>query len=115
MSENMKTEFRLQHLPNATVTDQTMDIPFAEQRRLIRLRMHKQRELIACKIEPSFSVSEAYPRSVSMRFLIQHQVMIVGALAGTVALLARGRYVKPLTTALAMARVLRSVALKPAT
>ena len=63
----------------------------AEQRLRLRMRMQVQRELIAHQLGPAAGADGDYPRSMTMRFLLQRPRMAVRLVAGLAALLVGSR------------------------
>ena len=72
----------------------TTDGALAEQRQTLRLQLLAQRERIAHQLGVSPSVTNGYPRSMTMRFLIRRPDLAVRLLAGFATLL-KARRTKP--------------------
>jgi hypothetical protein len=87
----------------------TTAITLVDQRQALRQRLLAQRQLIADQLGPTPVVNGGYPRSKTMRFLTQRTGLAVTLLAEFAALLTGARYVKSMTAALAVARIVRSV------
>jgi hypothetical protein len=87
----------------------TTDLSLIERRRLLRQQLTVQRQSIARQLDPIPEVRGGYPRSVTMRFLTRRPALMAGLLAGLAGVLVRARFIKSMTTALGMFRVVRSV------
>jgi hypothetical protein len=71
------------------MTTDTM-IPLTEQRLALRRRLLVQRQQIAQQLGPKSETSGSYPRSMTMRFLMQRPALAARMLVGLTNLL-RGR------------------------
>lgn len=71
---------------NTTEETTDADAALADQRRLLRRQLLAQRELIARQIDP-VPGENGYPRSMTMRFLLQRPRLIIQLLLGLIALL----------------------------
>jgi hypothetical protein len=69
-------------------TDMTM--PLIEQRQELRRLLLAQRQQIALQLGPESATSGSYPRSMTMRFLMQRPALALRLLVGATNLL-RGR------------------------
>ncbi len=79
-----------------------------EERQALRQRMSEQRQLIAYQLGPKPAVDRAYPRSMTMRFLTQRPEL-AARLGGLLAAQFLGaRVFKVMSTALALAKIVRS-------
>lgn len=86
------------------------EVPFAEQRRMIREKMREQRELIAEQLGPEPEADGGYPRSQTMRLLSNRPGLTVTVLAELASLFVGARYARTVTAAMALARIVRSAA-----
>jgi hypothetical protein len=86
------------------------DVSLFEQRQTLRLRLQEQRQLIAYRLGPAPATS-GYPRSITMRLLTQRPDVAVKLLSGLAKLLVGTRFFKVATTALAVASIVRLVAI----
>lgn len=66
-------------------------VSLVEQRLRLRMRMQVQRELIAHQLGPAAGAGSDYPRSMTMRFLLQRPRMAVKLVAGLAAFLVGSR------------------------
>ncbi len=85
----------------------SIEVPLVEQRQALRERMRAQRQIIAKQLSPAPEFDGGYPRSKTMRFLTRRPGLAVTLLAEFAALLAGARYVKSMTAASAVARIVR--------
>lgn len=83
-----------------------IDISLAEQRELIRRQIHAQRLVIAEKLEEHPAQTSGY-RSMVMRFLTQQSGAKIAAEVATLAL--GTRMLKYITSALALAKIIKNV------
>jgi hypothetical protein len=81
-----------------------------ERRQTLRLQLLAQRQLIAQRLEIAPTGSGEYPRSMVIRFLVQRPALAGTLFAGLGTLLVGTRFFRSMTTALALARILRSTA-----
>lgn len=86
------------------------DMPLCEQREALRHLMRKQRQLIAYQFIEATTVDDAYPRSMTMRFLKQHSSAKL--LAEVATMLIGARYFRSITKALALARIVKTISSK---
>jgi len=86
------------------------EIPLDEQRRLLREKIHAQRQVIAQELgpEPQDNGNGGYPRSSIMRFLTKRPGMSVTVISELAALALGTRHAKAVTAALALSRIVRS-------
>jgi hypothetical protein len=87
------------------------DITLFEQRQTLRLRLQEQRQLIAYRLGPAPFATSGYPRSMTMRFLTQRPDLAVRLLSGLATLLVGRRYFRVVATAVAVAGIVRSIAI----
>lgn len=80
----------------------------AERRQALRLQLLAQRQLIAQRLEVSPAAAGEYPRSMTIRFLVQRPALAATLFAGLGTLLVGTRFFRSMTTGLALARILRS-------
>jgi aryl-alcohol dehydrogenase-like predicted oxidoreductase len=83
-------------------------LTLVEQRNRLRAELHEQREIIARQLEPAATTHNGYPRSMTMRFLTQHSVLAGSLFTGATSLLLGARYIKSLTAALTMFKLVRA-------
>lgn len=99
-------------LANSISTDlQVLKLDYAEQlvhqRQLLRRKLLAQRIQIAHLISPPNKQIRAYPRSMTMRFIMQRPTLAVSILAKFAALIADARIFKPILTATFLAALVR--------
>lgn len=63
-----------------------------EQRLALRRRVQAQRTKIMCQLDPATAIDGNFPRSMTMRFLIQRSALAVKLLAGLATLLLGSRF-----------------------
>jgi hypothetical protein len=80
----------------------------AEHRQALRLQLILQRQLIAQQLEVTPAAADSYPRSMTLRFLVQRPALAATLFTGFGTLLAGTRFFRSMTTGLALARILRS-------
>lgn len=85
-------------------------VPLVEQRQALRRRLQAQRQQIAHLLAPAPGIGSAYPRSMTMRLLSQRPLLAAGLLAELAILLIGPRHFRSLSMALALVRVVRSIA-----
>lgn len=66
----------------------------AEQRLALRRRLQAQRAQILRQLDPATAIDGDYPRSLTMRFLLQRPMLAVKLIAGLAALLFGSRYLR---------------------
>lgn len=93
---------------------QDLKVPDSENRRLIRLQLKKQRNLIALKLKPGSSTGEFHPKSSPIKFLMNNQAVVVIFLAGFTALMSKKGLIKSVSTVVAVMRVFHSFNLSQA-
>ena len=64
----------------------------AEQRQALRGRLQAQRAQIMRQLDPATATGSKYPRSMTMRFLIQRPALTFKLLAGLASLLLGSRF-----------------------
>lgn len=84
----------------------TEHAPLSEQRETLQRKMLAQRSQIAQRLNPGGS--RAYPRSMTLRFLTLQPALATKLFVGLATLVLGARYFKTLTTALTVARLVRS-------
>lgn len=84
------------------------EIPLDEQRRLLREKIHAQRQVIAQELGPEPQENGSYPRSSIMRFLTKRPGLSVTMVSELAALALGTRHAKTVTAALALSRIVRS-------
>ncbi len=77
----------------------------AEQRQSVREQLQLQRQVVARQLAPPVDIHGRYPRSMTMRLLIQRPELV----ARLVALLAGARFAREVSAILLMIGKLRSV------
>ena len=77
----------------------------AEQRQSVRDQLQLQRQVVARQLAPPVDIQGRYPRSMTMRLLIQRPELV----ARLVALLAGARFAREVSAILLMIGKLRSV------
>jgi hypothetical protein len=99
-------------LPTSSSNETTFaTLPLPEQRRLLRAELHAQRAVIAEQLDPTYEVrgnQNAYPRSMTMRYLTEHSGLVGGVFTGVASLLVGARYFKTITGALAAFNLVRT-------
>jgi hypothetical protein len=85
-------------------------LPLVEQRQALRRRLQAQRRQIAHLLAPAPGVGSAYPRSMTMRLLSQRPLLAAELLAELAILLIGPRHFRSLSMALALVRVVHSIA-----
>lgn len=78
------------------------------QREKLRQQLHEQRELIARQLLPMGAANDHYPRSMTVRFLIQRKPLISKLLAEAVMVLAGVRLYRLLSALLVLVRIIKS-------
>ncbi|PJA39979.1 MAG: hypothetical protein CO182_08560 [Lysobacterales bacterium CG_4_9_14_3_um_filter_62_6] len=84
------------------------ELTLLEQRLALRQRLQAQRQQIAQQLSPAQARHSGYPRSMTMRFFTQQPALVARLLAQAAVVVLGVRYFKSLTTALALAKLLRS-------
>jgi hypothetical protein len=79
-----------------------------EQRELLRLRLREQRQRIALRIDPPAETPGEYPRSKTMRFLMQRPQLLATLGSIVAAKLVGPRAFKGIATALTVIGIVRS-------
>lgn len=80
--------------------------PLVEQRETLQRQMQAQRSRIAQRL--TAGGPRAYPRSITLRFLTQQPALATQLLVGLATLVLGARFFKTVTTALTVARLVRS-------
>lgn len=83
----------------------------AQRRLVLRQQLQDQRLLIGQRLEPDTS-NGAYPRSLTMGFLIARPALATQVLSQVATLLVGGRLIRSLGSALLVARLVHRLALK---
>ena len=87
-------------------TSTDTDIPLSEQREALRQQIRNQRDVISLKFIKATAANNAYPRSVTMRFLTQQPAAKIIAEAAT--LFIGARLFKSLPKVLTVAKIIKS-------
>lgn len=80
-----------------------------DRREFLRQQLLAQRIEIARKLDLTSAENNRYPRSMTMRLLTQRPELAVELIIELVALLVGARFFRSLNTALAVARLLKSI------
>lgn len=86
----------------------TTGISLVERRLALREKLLTQRQLIGDQLGAGHTDDQSYPRSGTMRFLTRRPALAIAVIAGLATLLGGARFLKPLTAALAVARIVKS-------
>ena len=78
-------------------------VAFESERDRLRRQMGSQRELIAQRLGPPPEAERAYPRSMIMRLLTQHPILVSGIAARVAPLLLGAAMTRKLTAGLGIA------------